>query len=38
MGVDQICGGYELGISGILLIVDLRAMDMSEYDVILRMD
>ena len=31
-------GGYELEISGILLTVDLRVMDMSEIDVILRMD
>ena len=27
--VDQICWGCELGISGILLTVDLRAVDMS---------
>ena len=38
MRVDQISGGCELGISGIVLTVDLRAMDMSEFDVILRMD
>ena len=38
MRVDKIYGGYELGISGILLTVDLRAMVMSEFDVILRMD
>ena len=38
MRVDQICVGYELGISGILLTVDLRAMDMSKFDVFLRMD
>ena len=36
--VDQICWGCELEISGILLIVDLRVMDMSGFDVILRMD
>ena len=33
-----ICRGCELEISGILLIVDLRVMDMSEFDVILGMD
>ena len=38
VNVDQICRGCELNISGILLIVDLRVMDMSEFDVILRMD
>ena len=38
VNVDQICLGYELEISGILLTVDLRVMDMSEFDVILRMD
>ena len=36
--VDQICRGCELEISGILLTVDLRVMDMSEFDVILCMD
>ena len=36
--IDQICQNYELEISGILLIVDLRVMDMSEFDVILGMD
>ena len=35
--VDKICRDYELEISGILLTVDLRVMDMSEFDVILRM-
>ena len=35
MSVDQICQDCELEISGILLIVDLRVMDMSEFDVIL---
>ena len=36
--VDQICQDGELEISWILLIVDLRVMEMSEFDVILRMD
>ena len=36
--IGMICCGYELEISGILLIVDLRVMDMSEFDVILGMD
>ena len=35
---DQICRDYELEISGILLTVDLRVMDMWEFDVILGMD
>ena len=38
MSVDQICRDCELEISGILLTVDLRVMDMSEFDVILGMD
>ena len=38
VSVDQICWDCELEISGILLIVDLRVMDMWEFDVILRMD
>ena len=38
VSVDMICRGCELEISGILLTVDLRVMDMSEFDVILRMD
>ena len=38
VSVDMICRGYELEISGILLTVDLRVMDMSEFNVILRMD
>ena len=38
VSVDQICWDCELEISGILLTVDLRVMDMSEYDVILEMD
>ena len=36
--VDQICRDYELEILRILLTVDLRVMDMSEFDVILGMD
>ena len=36
--VDMICRSCELEISGILLMVDLWVMDMSEFDVILRMD
>ena len=38
VSVDLIYRGCELEISGILLTVDLRVMDMSEFDVILRMD
>ena len=38
VSVDQICQGCELEISRILLIVDLRVMDMSEFNVILGMD
>ena len=38
VSVDQICRDCELEISWILLTVDLRVMDMSEFDVILRMD
>ena len=34
----MICRGWELEISGILLTVDLRVMDMSEFDIILGMD
>ena len=33
-----ICRDCELEISGIMLTVDLRVMDMSKFDVILRMD
>ena len=33
-----ICWGCELEIFGILLTVDLRVMDMSEFDIILKMD
>ena len=36
--VDKICRDCELKILGILLTMDLRVMDMSEFDVILRMD
>ena len=36
--IDRICQGCELEISRILLVVDLRVMDMSEFEVILRMD
>ena len=38
VSVDLICRSYELEISGILLTVDLRVMDMLEFDVILGMD
>ena len=34
--VDRICRDCELEISGILLTVDLRVMDILEFDVILR--
>ena len=36
--IGIICHGCELDISGILLTVDLRVIDMSEFDVILGMD
>ena len=36
--IRMICHGCELEILGILLTVDLRVMDMSEFDVILGMD
>ena len=36
--IGMICRSCELEISGTLLIVDLRIMDMSEFDVILGMD
>ena len=36
--IDQICRDCELEISGILLTVDLRVIDISEFDVILRMN
>ena len=38
MRIDQICQDYELEISGILLTMDLRVMDMSKFDVILGKD
>ena len=38
VSVDLICQGCELEISGILLILDLRVRDMTEFDVILGMD
>ena len=38
MRIDQICLDCELDISGFLLMVDLRVMDMSYFDVILGMD
>ena len=38
VNVDQICQDCELKISGVLLIVDLRVMDMLEFCVILGMD
>ena len=36
--IGMICQGCELEISGTLLTMDLRIMDMSEFDVILGMD
>ena len=36
--IDQICRDCELESSGILLTVDLRVMDISDFDVILGMD
>ena len=36
--IGTICRGCELEISGTLLTVDLRIMDMSEFDVIFRID
>ena len=36
--IRMICRGCELEISGTLLTVDLRIMDMSEFDVILGKD
>ena len=36
--IGTMCQGYELEISKTLLTVDLRIMDMSEFEVILRMD
>ena len=36
--IRMICRGCKLEISGTLLTVDLRIMEMSKFDVILRMD
>ena len=36
--IDQICWDCELDISGILLMVDLRVIDISEFEVIIGMD
>ena len=36
--IDHICRDCELEISGILLMVDLRVVDISDFDVILGMD
>ena len=36
--IDKICRDCELDISGILLTVDLRLVDISDFDVILGMD
>ena len=36
--IDKICQNCELEISRILLTVDLRVMDISDFDVILCMD
>ena len=38
VSVDLICQDYELEISEILHTMDLSVMDMSEFDIILRMD
>ena len=38
VSVQRICRNCELKISKILLMVDFRVMDMTEFDVILRMD
>ena len=38
VSIDQICQDCELQILGILLTMDLRVMDISNYDVILDMD
>ena len=38
VSVDMICRGCELEILGILLTLDLRVMDMTEFDIILGMD
>ena len=36
--IEKICQDCELEISGILLMVDLRVLDISDFDVILSMD
>ena len=36
--IGMICRGCELEISRVLLPMDIRVMDMSDFDVILRMD
>ena len=36
--IDKICRDCELEISGILLTMDLRVLDISDFDVILDMD
>ena len=38
VSIDMICRDYELEISEILLTIDLRVMDMLEFDVILGID
>ena len=38
VSIDLICRGCELEIFEILLTVDLRVMDMSEFDVIIGLD
>ena len=38
VSVNLICRGCQLEIYGILLTVDLRVMNMSEFNIILRMD
>ena len=38
VSVDQICRDCDLEISEILLIVDVRVMDMLEFEIILGMD
>ena len=38
VSIDMICWGCEIEISGILLTLNLRVMDMSEFDIILGMD
>ena len=38
VSVDQICQDCESEILGILLTMDLRVMDISEFEIILRMD